>query len=291
MEPPPRRLTVLMSVYNDSANLVRAIESMLGQTYSDFTFLIIDDGSSDSCLETIRRYESCDSRIVCHAHGSNVGLAASLARGVQLARTELVARMDSDDIAFPNRLERQVEFMQREPGIDILGSWALDIDAQGSPERARRVPVDHASILRTMFYVNPMIHPTVMFRKSAIMAAGSYDPNRNNTQDEDYDLWFRCAGLGSRFANIAEPLLLYRAPAAEAFTKKARYGLSGLQTRWRGYQHVRPPLHHRLLGSAVPLVLGVVPRPASSGIYRLAKNCDPRQRSGRQHPKHSREVR
>lgn len=200
------RVTVLMGVYNGLPHLERAMQSILAQTFEDWEFLIIDDASTDGSGDLIQRYAERDARVVYQRNPTNRGLGAVLCAGVEMAKGEFVARMDADDISVPERLARQLAFFDEHPDIDIVGSCAVDVTEEGVPVRERRVPQRHDRIVQ-LIWSCPIIHPTVMFRRESILRVGSYAPGLRRRQD--YDLWFRCARGGLKFANIQQPLVHY----------------------------------------------------------------------------------
>src|SRR5690349_12083876 len=128
--PETPRVSVVMPVHNGGPFLERAVESILGQSFADFEFVIIDDGSTDSTGEVRRRHQAADHRVRVH-HQEKAGLVASLNDGCSRARAPYIARMDADDIAFPERLDRQVELLDREPEVVLVGSATVTIDASG----------------------------------------------------------------------------------------------------------------------------------------------------------------
>ena len=271
------RVTVLMPVKDAEPYLAEAVDSILAQTFRDFRLLAIDDGSTDGSAATLERYARDDQRVQVVRNERNEGLARTLAKGVELAQTELVARMDPDDVAVPERLERQVRYLADHPEVDVLGTWATDIDEKGNALRPRRAPLDHGAIVSALIFANPMIHPTVMFRRVVVLRAGSYDTSVRVA--EDYNLWFRCVAAGARFANLGESLLWYRAPEAGVMRKAARFGLDGMKTRWTGYRVMGVPWWRRGLGLLIPLSLGLVPPVLRRRAYALALRWDPRQRT------------
>lgn len=267
------QLTVLMSVYNGLPYLPEAVESILGQTYRSFEFLIVDDASTDGSGEVLAKYARQDSRIRILTNEQNGGLGYSLARGLETASTLWIARMDADDVALPERLERQIAFLQEHPETDILGTWAKDVDADGNVLQQRRVPTGHKDIYRHI-WTNPLIHSTVVFRREAILRVGSYLPVRS--APEDYDLWFRCAAAGLRFANLPEVLLNYRFTRAQM--KRSRTFLrSHVLIGWRGCWRVKAgPL--AFLGVTVPAIKLILPQPLEALGHKVLKKLDPRSR-------------
>jgi glycosyltransferase involved in cell wall biosynthesis len=207
------RITVLMPVYNGEQHLAEAIDSILNQTYTDFEFLIINDGSTDKSVEIIRSYK--DARIRLINNETNIGVAASLNKGLDLATGDYVARMDGDDISFPRRLEKQVAFMERNPDVGICGTWIKVTGDRVST--IMRYPIDSASIRCTFLFYSALAHPSVIFRKSAFERYRlRYDDSYKGT--EDYELWVRAAEC-FRLANLPEVLLNYRLHAGQASNK------------------------------------------------------------------------
>jgi glycosyltransferase involved in cell wall biosynthesis len=191
-----------MSVYNGERYLREAIDSILNQTFRDFEFIIVDDGSTDSSPEIIRAYD--DERIRLIRNERNVGLTASLNEGLDQSRGEYVARMDCDDVSLPERLARQVAFMDARPGVGASSTWALDIDAEGNVLRRRKTLT--GAQLDNFYWRTPLIHPSAIIRFSQFKDL-RYDERIRYAQD--YDLWLRIKER-SNLANLAECLLLYR---------------------------------------------------------------------------------
>jgi glycosyltransferase involved in cell wall biosynthesis len=200
------KVTVLMSVYNGERYIRQAIESILRQTFTDFEFTIVDDASTDGTPAILDSLS--DTRIVRLKNESNLGLTTSLNRGLKVAHGELIARMDADDISLPQRLEKQVDYLDKHPDVGILGSTCQLIDASGQGQGMKpRLPNDTlirwSSLLR-----NPFIHPTVMIRRNVLVENNLfYDENFKATQD--YEFFTRVLKY-TRGANLSEPLLLYR---------------------------------------------------------------------------------
>jgi len=195
-----------MPVYNSERYLDQAVESILGQTFSDFEFLITDDGSTDSSPAKLRRYAERDSRIRLTSR-SNTGYVKALIETVPLARGKYIARMDADDISLPERFERQVRFLEQNPEYAVVGSKVLLIDSDGAllkymGERQHHEEIDGAHMRGEG---GAIIHPAAMIRTEAMHAIGGYRLLR----DEDLDLFLRLAEHG-KVANLPEVLLHYR---------------------------------------------------------------------------------
>jgi glycosyltransferase involved in cell wall biosynthesis len=211
------RVTVLMPVYNGEAYLREAIESILVQTYRDFEFLIINDGSTDRSAEVIEAYR--DSRIQSVNNETNLGLIATLNKGLDLAEGEFVCRMDQDDISLPERLSRQVAFMQDRPEIVVCGSWFQKFGV--GRDKVVRWQTDPEGIRCGLLFDSMVGHPTVMMRREFLRENNLYyDPAYKNA--EDFALWLRISEIG-HIANLGEVLLQYRVHPAQ-ITQSASAG-------------------------------------------------------------------
>src|ERR1035438_6976532 len=197
------RVTVLMPVHNGAPYLREAMASILSQTFADFEFLIVDDGSSDPSAEIIRSFR--DPRIRLVSNGANLGLVETLNRGMLLARGCYLARMDCDDISHPERLALQVSYMDMHDDVAVCGSW---IKAFGSQRFVKRYPLTDDHIRAHLLFENALAHPSVMMRRDVfILERLFYDGN--HAQAEDYELWTRVPG-SFKFANLDRILLYYR---------------------------------------------------------------------------------
>lgn len=197
------RVSVLMSVYNGERSLSEAVESILGQSFSDFEFLIVDDASTDRSAEIVRSYG--DPRIVLIENDRNRGITRSLNRALRRARGVYLARQDADDVSHPERLQIEADFLDAHPEIGLVGTHAAFIDRQGRSFKVWRTPESHAAIVEGMRYGNCFCHGSVMLRKACLEAVGPYREQFRYAQD--YDLWLL---VSERFrtANIAR--VLYR---------------------------------------------------------------------------------
>jgi glycosyltransferase involved in cell wall biosynthesis len=210
-------VTVLMPVYNGARFLAGAMESVLGQTFGDFELLAINDGSSDQTAEILA--SSRDPRVRIVENGRNLGLIASLNKGLDLARGDYVARMDQDDLALPKRLEKQVHFLSASPRTGLCGTWFRTFG--GTRSTVVRPPARADDMAARLFYESPLAHPTVMFRR-ALFAEHGLRYSHEYPHAEDYELWTRVAGL-TELANLPEVLLQYRRHDEQVSTlKKAK---------------------------------------------------------------------
>lgn len=199
-------ISVLLPVYNGAKYLQEAIESILKQTYTDFELIIIDDGSQDHSASIVEQFN--DARIIFYSQ-SNMGLAATLNRAIDLSNGIYLARQDQDDFSLPTRFEKQVNFLEKHPECGIVGCWAqIWIEGRKS-HLIFEHPSDNLSLQFKLLFNNPFVHSSMMIRKEIFSTVGMYSMSRDRQPPEDYELWSRVA---RRFeiANIPEVLHFYR---------------------------------------------------------------------------------
>lgn len=196
-------ITVLMAVHNGEPYLRTAIDCILNQTYSNFEFIIVDDASSDNSRQQIASYR--DSRIRLLSNPHNLRLAGSLNRGLQIARGKYIARMDADDICHPERLVKQVAFMEEHPDVGVCGTWLICF---GDKNQIWDYATDPEIIFCNLLFQNQLGHATVMMRRECILNNRLFY-NPNFRESEDYELWARCSEHFS-LANLPEILYRYR---------------------------------------------------------------------------------
>lgn len=207
-------ISVAMPVYNGEQYLAEAIESILAQTFRNFELIIIDDGSTDASLEVLKLYEKRDSRVRLIAR-ENRNLATTLNDIVSLARGKWLARMDQDDIALPQRFERQLQWLEQTEA-DITGSWVQRFGT--SDRRLVRLRQTDDAIKMELLFCSPFAHPSVMMR-TVLIKQLCYDKAWEKV--EDYDLWERAVRAGWKMTNIPEVLLLYRVHDTQISAKTA----------------------------------------------------------------------
>ena len=201
-------VSVALPVYNGEKYLAEALDSILAQTFTNFEFIIIDDGSTDNSLFMLREYEQKDSRIRLISR-KNKGFSNTVNEMIDLASGEWIARMDQDDIALPQRFEKQLQWLEQ-TGADICGSWVQFFGT--SDKRILKHPCSDAAIKMTLLFGSPLAHPTV-FMKTELIKKLRYDPVWDKA--EDYDLWERADRAGWKMTNIPEVLLSYRQHEAQ----------------------------------------------------------------------------
>jgi glycosyltransferase involved in cell wall biosynthesis len=216
-------VSILLPVYNCQEYVGTAIESLLNQTFSDFEAIVIDDGSSDASAEVISSYHDPRIRFIRQA---NLGLALTLNKAIGLACAPLLARQDQDDISMPDRLEKQVAYMQAHPECGLLGTWAQIMEVNRLSERFHRHPTDPGELRYELLFNNPFVHSSVMLRKTVVEELGGYCTDPDRQPPEDYELWSRIARV-AEISNLPESLLIYR----EIPTSMSRTGIAPFQRR------------------------------------------------------------
>ena len=229
-------VSVLMSVRDGMPWVRDAVTSVLAQTAADLELVVIDDGSTDDTPGVLAAFRDPRLRVERRA---GAGLTRSLVRALELARAPLVARLDADDVALPDRLERQRRVLDDHPEIGLLGTGAREIDVEGREIRVVRPPVDDESIRRALIRANPFVHSSVMLRRAVLDQVGGYDVSFPVAQD--YDLWMRLASI-TRLANLAEPLVIRRLAAGRVSAVRDDDRLRAeASVRWRAVRrHTYP---------------------------------------------------
>ena len=201
---PIHQVSVVMSVYNGERFIREAVDSILAQTFDDFEFIIIEDGSTDGTSDILGSYSDPRIHVIRQA---NEGLTASLCTGLELARGEFFARQDADDISAPTRLKRQVGFLERNPQIVAVGTGCAEIDEQGLSLRPKDLALDDRGCKEKLAVASPIVHGSAMIRTRVLREAGGYRTQFRLGQDRD--MWLRLSERGM-LANLAEQLYLWR---------------------------------------------------------------------------------
>lgn len=199
-------ISVVMGIYKDAKYVQAAAQSILDQTFTDFEFIVINDGSPDKSPEIVAGLNDQRIRLI---HQTNHGLVDTLNKGLGLARGEFIARQDADDISLPSRFERELSLLASQPRVGLVSAFFAYIDDQSQPTGITITsPTKHLDLRRSFYIVNPFSHGCSLFRKSAYQQAGGYRSDYGPT--EDYDLWRRLADDEWELAIIPEILYLYR---------------------------------------------------------------------------------
>lgn len=201
----PPKVTVFIPVYNREKYIAAAIESVLAQSFTDFELLLIDDGSTDNSVKVVRSYTDPRVRLVCNE--GHWGIPRTRNHGLHLARGEYIAMLDSDDCAYPSRLEKQVAFLDRHRDYAVVGSWAVEMDEQGRPLRGiKRLPVSPGDLQSRLLFRTCYHHSSIMARTAVLQEYG-YRPQF--AVSSDFDLFVRLAGK-HKLDNLPDILLRRR---------------------------------------------------------------------------------
>ena len=252
-------VTVVMGVYNqhNREELEEAVRSILAQTLQSWELIICDDGSDGEAARNLKAYENRDKRIRVIRHSENRGLAATLNTCIAQAKGKYIARMDADDISRPQRLEKQVRFLEKHIQYAFVGTNADLIDRNGvwgvrvMPERPSR---------RDFLPFSPFIHPSVMVRREVYLMSGGYYVSRETWRCEDYELFMRLYAQGYQGYNMQERLFCYREDKASYERRKFRYRLDESRIRRRNFKN---------LGLTGPAVWLYIARPVAAGLLPL----------------------
>jgi glycosyltransferase involved in cell wall biosynthesis len=199
-------VSVVLPVYNGAEYIESSLSSILSQVNCDFEVVIVNDGSVDSSGDRINEFK--DSRIR-YFEQTNKGLPATLNRAISLARSEYLARQDQDDISFPLRLQKQVAFLNANPDVGMVGTFAEIWARNDKTDRLLAHPTDDASIRFGLLFNNLFVHSSVMIRRSVLEEVGGYSEDKSRQPPEDYELWSRVMRQ-FKLANLPEILMTYR---------------------------------------------------------------------------------
>ena len=239
------RVSVILSVFNGACFLKDSIQSILDQSFNQFEFIIINDGSTDESLEIIKKFKDDRIRLI---NQKNIGLTKSLNKGIKLSNCEYIARIDSDEYSMKERLSKQVEVLDSHKEIGIVGTFSEDHNLLSTNKsKIVKVPIEDSAIRKSMITINPFIHGSVMVRKSIITEVGGYNENFKYVQD--YELWGRIANL-CRLKNIPE-VLLKRINDKNSITYNSsvmkQRGLFALKAQLSVIKNQRLPFYYYLL--------------------------------------------
>lgn len=261
-------ISVLMGTLyrqTNTALLERSIISILKQSYPNFEFLICDDGSTVEAIETVDRFATIDQRIRPIRPGGKYALAEKLNACLWQAKGELIARMDDDDYAHPDRFEKQVSCLQNYPEIDFLGSNVVIWD--GKKITGQRVFPEYPAV-KDFLFRQPFIHPSMMFRKDALLAANGYSEEPHCILCEDYDLLLRLYAAGYRGMNQQEVLLDYTVLETVHSRRKMRHRWNETVTRYMRFQELGI-LPQKFLYVIKPLAVGLFPKSLLTRLKKL----------------------
>ena len=252
------KISVIMGVYNGAASLDNAIESICSQTYENWEMIICDDCSSDNTIEKLQKWSDQDSRIKIISNKMNVGLAATLNHCLRYTSGEYIARMDDDDISYPDRFKIQLDFLEKHPQYDFVSSIVDCFD--GTEIVRNRFLRKEEPQKEDFLHGTQFVHPATVFRKSCLIKVGGYWEDKITRRTEDYDLFMRLYEAGCRGYNIQIPLLRYTVNVKGMKQKSLyRYRVDEAKVRYKGF--LRLGLLPKGLPYVVrPLIVGLIPK-------------------------------
>jgi len=257
-------VSVIMATRNRAGFLKESVGSIVAQTYAFFEFLIVDDASSDGTPDVLGEYAARDPRVRVLRNDSNVGPAKSRNKALREAQGRYVAILDDTDIALPERLRLQVDFLENNPSYALVGSWVLE-ESRGS-SYLRKLPIDSVAIKRALIFRNPFVHSTVMMRKEVLDKVGLYDERWKYAHD--YELYFRIAS-SYNIANL--PIVLSRnREAADSITaaKNKEQALFALKARQKA---LKEGLYPKSVQASLGIVRGYLSYLIPVSLKRMAQ--------------------
>jgi glycosyltransferase EpsE len=248
-------VSVIMGIYNCSATLGRAIESILDQTYHNWELILCDDCSTDDTYEIAKAYSDRYSNIILLKNERNMKLAYSLNRCLDAAHGEYIARMDADDMNLPERFEKQVDFLEKHNEYAVVSCRSIVFDEDGDKGiRGESGSPDKYSMLKTV----PFMHPTIMMRKSAYDKLEGYTVCKRTNRGQDLDLWFRFYEKGFKGYILDEPLYKYHESEKDFKKRTVKTALGYIATKLYGFRLLKFPIYTYILALR-PLVSALIP--------------------------------
>lgn len=252
------KVSVIMGIYNtDNREMVKlAIDSILNQTYSDFEFIICDDGSTDNTLDLVYELTSHDKRCVVIKNNNNQGLASTLNNCLKKSKGQYIARMDADDISIITRLKDEVNFLENNEKYVLVSGWADLFDNNGVYGMRKNVEFPEK---KDMLFGSPFIHAAVMIRREVLEEMEGYKVEKETLRAEDYDLWMRIYTSGYKGYNIQKSLYQIREDNNAFRRRRYKYRLDEAKVRYRGFKALKlfPKGYLYVLK---PLIVGLIPQ-------------------------------
>lgn len=252
------RISVLLCVYNpDAEQLQMAVKSIIKQTFSDWEMILYDDGSDGCHIGKIKETANLDTRIRYVRNDMHHSLAYGLNESLKLAAGEYIARMDADDISEPERLQKQLWFLDHHPQYMWVGSNIAVIDEQGKQWAQRCYP--EIPTKEDFLKYSPYAHPAVMMRRHKLWEWGGYENGEKACRGEDYELLMRLHAVGEQGYNLQEYLLQYRETALSYNRRKLRYQLQEIKIRYIGFRSMRVLTPKTCIYVIKPMIVWMIP--------------------------------
>lgn len=253
-------ISVIMGIYNCATTLEDAVKCIQNQTYTNWELIMCDDGSSDSTYEIAKRMQAQDSKIILLKNEQNLGLNATLNRCLEYAKGSYIARMDGDDLCSPDRFEKEIGILEKNPEVSIVSTDMDFFDDKGiwGHTNVKVEPVAKDFLVQTQF-----CHAACMARKEAYDAVGGYSVDEKLLRVEDYHLWIKMYAAGFRGMNIKESLYQMRDDRNALKRKKFKFRINEAYVKAYAVKNLRLPISGYLY-CLKPVFVGLIP----SGIYR-----------------------
>ncbi|MBQ6464056.1 MAG: glycosyltransferase family 2 protein [Pseudobutyrivibrio sp.] len=248
-------VSIIMGAFNAEKTISEAIDSIIDQTYDNWELIVCDDCSCDSTYSILEKYAAHDKRIVVLQNPENKRLAYTLNECLKVAKGKYIARMDADDISLPERLEKQVSFMEAHEEYDCVGTNRIIFDKNG--EHSIRYSKEYPS-KRILLLDTPFAHPTIMMKKSVYDALNGYTVSKETMRAEDLDLWFRFFGAGYNGYNIQESLYLYREDLEDLKKRSLKAAVATALVFYKGYKIINVPIYKRIF-AVKPIIAALIP--------------------------------
>lgn len=259
------KVSLIMGVYNCEKYVRESIDSVIAQTFDDWEFVICDDCSTDSTYDIICEYrDRYPDKFIILRNDVNSRLAYSLNRCIEAAHGEYMARMDGDDICLPERLEKQVAFLDAHPELAVVGTFTTLFDDSGDYGIASYPEHPDKFVLKNHV---PFAHVTIMMRKSVYESIGKYTVSKLTKRSQDYEMWFRFFAAGYEGWNISEPLVRVREDRNAVGRRTARVRINAAKILFRGFRLLHFPLKYYIY-VLLPLAKIIIP---NKFIYYLHK--------------------
>lgn len=261
-------VSIIMGIYKmiKKKNLVKlSIDSILNQTYKDFEFIICDDGSNDGTYEMVQDLIKNDKRVILIKNDENKGLAYSLNHCLSIAKGKYIARMDADDISMPDRLEKQIGFLNEHLEYAMVGCNLLLINDKGI--WGKRILVKEPT-KKSFLFTSPYCHPAIVMRKEVLDKVNNYKVEKITRRAEDYDLFMRIYANGYKGYNMQEFLYQFREDN-DAYKRRAyKYRIDDVQVRYRGFKALGL-MPSGFLYVIKPLIVGLIPQKILCQLRKL----------------------
>lgn len=249
------KISVIMGVYNGEKKIKKAIDSILNQEFSDFEFIICDDGSTDNTVNIIEEYAEKDNRIVLIKNSNNLGLAKTLNNCLEISKGDYIARMDDDDISHSTRFKKQVLFLDNNKEYALVGTSRNLYDSNGiwgkGIEEGERSNID-------VFMGKSFVHPSIMMRRSVLENVNGYTVGATTERTEDFDLWCKLYSNGYRGYNLKDILLDYYEARDSYNKRKYKYRIREFKLKLKWFRKLNIPNKYMFFAFR-PLIVGMIP--------------------------------